>query len=175
VLLIELTRRCVVVSQVDVRFQLMFDESNFDDGATKRGGSEAGRLLTLAPPSPRAAMRAPVTPLTAINYDYAMAFPRTLADSGVRRQKKSIVERFRLFPLWSPKEEYVLGGIVSCLLFFFYFFLFRVHSARAPSFTLRLNVCMLSEIRARIQNCIYFFVSQSTHLTVLSYVQGNTI
>lgn len=100
--------------QVEVRFQVMFEESHFDDSAardvdtTMMSGGDVGRRFTLAPPPQ--GTRAPVTPmqgsaLHAINYDYAMAFPRTLADSGVRQQKKSIVERFLIFPLWSLKEE----------------------------------------------------------------------
>jgi hypothetical protein len=103
----------------DVRCHLMFSQSDLDDVRPPPGPDQSDETAASAAEdderrgssvsrhrSRASRTQSSTTTLHAINYDYALAFPRTLADSDVRRPNKSIVERFLAFPLQSRKEEY---------------------------------------------------------------------
>lgn len=82
--------------EYDVRCHLMFSDSDLSEhGRSSAAGGKRRRPSSSA------------VPVHAINYDYALAFPRTLADTAVRRANKTIVERFLAFPLQVQKDEYV--------------------------------------------------------------------
>eukprot|EP00041_Stephanoeca_diplocostata_P032581 m.1049202 g.1049202 ORF g.1049202 m.1049202 type:complete len:648 (+) comp24172_c0_seq75:270-2213(+) len=67
-------------------------------------GSRSGSMSSRGRPDVRG--YAVSTPLRAINYDYAMAFPRTFADTAARPRVASLVDRFLTYPVQTCKDDY---------------------------------------------------------------------
>lgn len=101
---IHLSRTATPMPQTPIGTAYPHDPFSTVSGSSSNLGSRSGSMSSRGRPDLRG--YSGNTPLRAINYDYAMAFPRTFADTAARPRVASLVNRFLTYPMQTHKDDF---------------------------------------------------------------------